>query len=157
MPATPIKKNKHYINDDSGFTLLEIIAVIVILSILGVVALPKYFNLQEQAKDKAMGAGISEAMGRVNGYFAQEVLSGANPDDIDYPGELSPGGAPGDMGDFWLTVTVGNFELDEEGDVASLAVADGDVPPTILLHIVGKDDTPIAGETKDKIVPRPGL
>ena len=135
-----VKNNRNYRNkmqEQSGFTLLEIIAVIVILSILGVVALPKYFDLQNQARDKAMGAGISEAIGRVNGYFAQEVLNGARPSEINYVAELNGG----DMGDFELGVA--NSGTDEN--------------PTITLTITGRAGTPIAGETREVIVPRPGL
>ena len=67
---------KEHLGNESGFTLLEIIAVLVILSILAVVALPRYFNLQSQARDKAMQTAMAEAIGRVNGYFAEQVLSG---------------------------------------------------------------------------------
>lgn len=49
---------------DNGFTLLEIIAVLVILSILAAIAVPKYISLDESAKQKAIDAGIAELNGR---------------------------------------------------------------------------------------------
>jgi prepilin-type N-terminal cleavage/methylation domain-containing protein len=47
-----------------GFTLLEIIAALVILSILAGLAIPRYISLDESAKQKAIDAGIAEMNGR---------------------------------------------------------------------------------------------
>lgn len=48
----------------SGFTLLEIIASLVILSILAGLAIPRYISLDESAKQRAIVAGIAEINGR---------------------------------------------------------------------------------------------
>ncbi|MFZ1983255.1 MAG: prepilin-type N-terminal cleavage/methylation domain-containing protein, partial [Desulfatitalea sp.] len=82
--------------DNAGFTLLEIIAVIVILSILAVVAVPRYFDLQAQARNKAMQTAMAEGMGRINGFFAQQLLSGSTPGQINYDNPA----LAGNMGDF---------------------------------------------------------
>ena len=49
---------------EKGFTLLEIIAVLVILSILSAVAIPRYMSLDESARQRAIDAGIAELNGR---------------------------------------------------------------------------------------------
>lgn len=127
--------------DEAGFTLLEIIAVLVIMSILAVVAVPKYFDIQEQAREKAMGMGIAEAVGRVNGYFAQQVLNNQLPGDIEY----SDTTLGTDLGDFTLSVT-------ETGPTGSTTQTG-----TLNLTVRGKDGTPVENLTSTISIARPGL
>ncbi len=53
-----------FISGEQGFTLLELIAVLVILSVLAAVAIPRYISIDESARQRAIDAGIAELNGR---------------------------------------------------------------------------------------------
>ena len=58
-----------------GFTLIEIVMVLVLLGILSAVAVPKYFDLRDTAEQKAAQAIVAEAQARINGAFANALLN----------------------------------------------------------------------------------
>ena len=60
----------------AGFTLLEIVIVLVVLGVLAAVAAGKYFDLQELARYKAAEAVAAEAQAIIHGRFAQALLEG---------------------------------------------------------------------------------
>lgn len=75
----PVRKK-----EQAGFTLIEIIAVLVVMGLLAAVAIPKYFDLQERARRKAVYTAVSEIKVRVNQHFASQLLEGRTAGQITY-------------------------------------------------------------------------
>ena len=59
----------------SGFTLIELVAVIVILGALAVVALPRFINLQDEAQEAALD-GVAGAAGSAAAVNLAGALAG---------------------------------------------------------------------------------
>ena len=105
-----MKKNK-MIKNEKGFTLIEIIAVIIIMGILAAVAVPKFFSMQEDAKRATLNGGLSEASARFNHAYARFILDKkraptgiAELHTADYLGAASGTVGTGeDIGDFLVT------------------------------------------------------
>lgn len=65
------------IRNQKGFTLIEIIAVLVILGILAAVAIPKFFDLQNEAKLKNAQAAVASAQSAMSMGYASYLLNAA--------------------------------------------------------------------------------
>jgi prepilin-type N-terminal cleavage/methylation domain-containing protein len=69
----PRRRSK--VSNQKGFTLIEIIAVLVILGILAAVAIPRFMDLTTVASDKAAMQAVAEGKSRLSNQFARNLLS----------------------------------------------------------------------------------
>lgn len=80
MPSSA-KRHKSQGNPDYGFTLIEIVAVLVLLGILAATAAPKFFDLGTGSKRLAAGTALNEAQVRINARFSRLMYAGLTCED----------------------------------------------------------------------------
>lgn len=69
-------KGRHStLNNQKGFTLIEIIAVLVLLGILAAVAVPRYMDMQADAQRRAIEGALAAASSNVTLAYSRYLLT----------------------------------------------------------------------------------
>ncbi|MFZ5774323.1 MAG: prepilin-type N-terminal cleavage/methylation domain-containing protein [Thermodesulfobacteriota bacterium] len=77
-PLTAGLPNKRLLFDQAGFTLIELIIVIILLGLLSVTAIPYYLNMQKEAKIAVVKGKLAAIRGGLQLAHAKILASGIN-------------------------------------------------------------------------------
>ncbi|MEJ2634963.1 MAG: prepilin-type N-terminal cleavage/methylation domain-containing protein [Calditrichia bacterium] len=121
-------------SNQKGFTMIELIVVIIILGVLAAIAVPKYFSMSSQAEEAACRANMKAIEAAYVMDYSQQILNAGS--------YTAPGAIPAD---FFTSGHVPVCPSDGEYTVTT-STEDGDFAVQVSCSVHGNPDgTPPAG------------
>jgi len=112
-------RSRHLLKNQQGFTLIETIAVLILLGILAAVAVPKYMDMQKDAHAKAVDGALAAGASNATMAYSKFLLTNSAP-----PNDIS--------GDAWTDGTNSQAIKTNLGDfTATYSFSSPDVTVTI--------------------------
>lgn len=94
-------------HNNKGFTLIELIAVLLILGVMTAVAIPRFISLDKSAELKVVEMGLMELNARESLYFAEYMLDSGGADEYF-------GMSDGDLGGGFIELDIEYGEVNYE-------------------------------------------
>jgi type IV pilus assembly protein PilA len=124
-----LKMLRQRIQDDKGFTLIELMVVVLIIAILIAIAIPTFLGLRQRAQDRAAQSNLRNGLTNAKAYFSDdEVYFGFD-------------AAEGTASEPSLTWADGNAVALNTVNVTGLPATATTTPQTIVLETLSQSET----------------
>jgi prepilin-type N-terminal cleavage/methylation domain-containing protein len=69
--------------DNKAFTLVETIIVLIVLGIIAAFAVPRFFTIADETRDRGLSEAVEKLKGQISQYYTLQLSQGTAASDID--------------------------------------------------------------------------